>query len=294
MQTDRHIYPTLILTNPKTQIDRADRALILHRPHQPTQLVPLHQLDRLILIGSIPLRRPVHNALIRHRVALLQLDALGNPLGSWHPDRQPPQPRRDTRPRLDRAQTLLHHTLTQSLGLLERLAAIGATPTVSTTRRVLTVLRDDLHTADNLDTLRGYTHTATRYHDRALHEWLAGYAATLNDSRPIVPTATALRFAEALLYDDLDRAIARAALPDTLATLHDVETCIAPLVCDGVLLLRCTWVDWLVVRWLTEWAIGDDLEAFLGYWLAMTADADYGAAMLAAIAQLGDRIELAG
>lgn len=294
MKTDRHIHNTLILTNPKTQIDRADHALILHRPHQPTQLVPLHQLTRLVLIGSIPLRRPIHNTLIRHRVALLQLDRHGNPLGSWHPDRQPTRPRHDLRPSLDRAQTLLHQTLNQSLNLLDRLAAISATPSISTTRRILTVLRHDLHTAETLATLRGYTHTAIGYTDRTLHAWLTGYAARYTHTRPILPIAAALRLAEALLYDDLDRAIGRAALPDNLATLHNLETCIAPLVCDAILLLRSTWVDLLVVRWLTEWAIRDDLDAFLSYWLAMTADTDYDAAIIAAIALLGDRIELAG
>jgi CRISPR/Cas system-associated endonuclease Cas1 len=259
---------SLYLTEPDTRLDHRDRALIIHRRDRLPQLVPIDRVDRIVLIGTVPLKRRIENALIRQRIALLQLDTDGSPLGRWHPPAINPQrdhaiaPHPDDRPS-DRAAQLLDRYLRNAIDLLDQLIAIGATPTTTTARHILNLLHNDLDRRDRLDTLRSYYDTARRYYDRALHQWLAGRAIALNGTRPRIDTRTALRFAESLLLDDLDRAISRTNLDPNRATLHATADSTPPLTHDAIALLRATWVDRLVAHWLVDWANRDDLDTFL-------------------------------
>ena len=103
---------------------------------------------------------------------------------------------------------------------------------------------------------------------------------------PIIPINTALRLSEALLYDDIDRTIAKAGLWSDHGYLHNQTDCPAPLTCDGGMLLRCTWVDQLVIRWLVHWAMRDSLDTFLKHWQALTDTPEYHRAIAKTINQL--------
>lgn len=287
---------SLYLTEPDTRLAPRDRALIIHRRDRLPQLVPLDRVDRIVLIGSIPLKRRTETTLIRQRIALLQLDTDGNPLGHWHPPAKPnPRDRDRQRPNhhhrpSDRAAQLLDRYLRNAIDLLDQLIAIGATPTTTTARHILNLLHNDLDRRDRLDTLRSYYDTARRYYDRALHQWLAGRAIALNGTRPRIDTRTALRFAETLLLDDLDRAIGHTNLNPNRATLHATADSTPPLTHDAIALLRATWVDRLVAHWLVDWANRDDLNTFLTARSHLTGTL-YRAAIDATLKHLRDRPE---
>ena len=275
---------TLILTQTKTDLNLKGYDLQIQRPHQYPETIPIPQLDRLVLIGSIPLTRLLQKQLQRHHIALLQLDTQGEFLGAWHPShphRQTPTP-----PSSDRAEPLLRTYLHNALQTLTQLNTILPTPQTTHTQHLLTLIHDDLIGGTPHTILRDYCSSTSNHYDQTLRHWLTLYTAQLNGSRPIIPINTALRLSEALLYDDIDRAIAKAGLWSDRGYLHDQTDCPAPLTCDGVLLLRCTWVDQLVARWLVHWAMRDTLTTFLNHWLTLTDTPTYQQAIAKTINQL--------
>lgn len=238
---------TLYLTRPQTTLSADRTTFILQHCHLVTARYPISDIEQIVCFEGVQLHRSSQHAIHRQQLPLLQLDRTGAICGCWHPPTVPLNGHSSPDSHLDLAEWLAKYHMKEAIDLL---ANLHGTPALSTTRRVLALLHDSLDDADTLDMVRGYYATATAYYDRALRESLTAYLLQLNGSRPLMSLSQLLRVGESLLHHRLEIALSQARLDLNLGYLHVPSDCEAPLVCDGVAVLRPNFVDGFVWRWL--------------------------------------------
>ncbi|MBO9998130.1 MAG: CRISPR-associated endonuclease Cas1 [Cyanobacteria bacterium SID2] len=240
---------TLYLTRSKTHLTVDRSGFAIQYCHRTTSRYPISQVKQIVCFEGVRLNRTSQREIQRHQIPLLQLDRTGTICGRWYPKSETIDRHLSpsTVDRLDLAEWLLKRHLEDSIDLLTRLQG---TPTLQATGRVLLLLHETLSDADSLDMIRGYYATGTAYFDRALRETLSAYILHLNGSRPPMTVSQLLRVGESLLHHHLEIALTQARFDLSLGSLHVPADCDAPLVCDGVAVLRPCFVDAFVVRWL--------------------------------------------
>ncbi|MBQ7651270.1 MAG: CRISPR-associated endonuclease Cas1 [Victivallales bacterium] len=233
--------------------------------------VPLHDLDRVVIIGKPSVSMAVLHSFIKNNIPVYLLSYNGHWLGSMMPNNNGNGIRRlrqyevdsDQNLQIRVAKRLVHSKIRNMRRVLQRLAANrrqSEDDAQTDACNSLAKLLDDLWTADSLDSVRGYEGVATSvYFGRLGSFFPPDVPFTTRSRRPPRDEANALlSWTYSIVMAEIEAEIRCAGLDPSFGFLHEMAYGRPSLACDLIEPLRAPLCDLLVLNLLNHGLIKSD------------------------------------
>ena len=258
--------PTLYINGKDTEVNLDDRRLAINwmdlkNDEVFSRDVPLHDLDRVVIIGMPSISMAVLHSLLKAEIPVFLLSYNGHWLGSMMPNNDMNGARRlrqyevssDEDLQLRVAKRLVHAKIRNMRRVLQRLAANrkqSADMEQLDACNSLAALINDLERTDLLESVRGYEGVATAIYFKRLGAFFPPEFPFVSRNRhpPQDETNSLLSWTYTIVMAEIEAEIRCAGLDPCFGFLHEISTGRSSLACDLLEPLRAPLCDLLVMN----------------------------------------------
>jgi len=239
--------------------------------------VPLTDIDQVVITTGVNASVSLLNTLLNKGLPPFFITTTGRVMGWLNPcwnrnillRREQFRKFDDPEWKLKTARSFVAGKLSNMRTILKRYARSISDDILEESIRHITALADKIHSADNVDTLRGYEGSASRSYFRAFGRLFKEKAEFDFESRnrrpPKDPVNALLSFGYAMLTKDVTSAVMLAGLDPYLGIYHVAHYGRPALALDLMEEFRCIIVDSTVLRCINNGIIGrDEFEDYFG------------------------------
>lgn len=262
--------PTLYINGKDTEVRLNDRRIAvswldLAKDDAFSVDVPLHDLDRVVIVGKPSISMAVFHSFILNGIPVFMISRSGRWLGSLMPNKNGNALRRlhqyevanDEALALNIAKKLVFAKIRNMRRVLQRLAANrkqSEDPAQLDACNSLVQMQSKLEDAEGLETVRGYEGVATAIYFARLGVFFPPALPFVSRSkRPPLDGANALlSWTYTIVMAEIEAEIRCAGLDPCLGFLHNISTGRASLACDLLEPLRAPLCDLLVLNLLNH------------------------------------------
>lgn len=258
--------PTLYINGKDTEVHLNDRRLAiswsdLKNEESFRRDVPMHDIDRVVILGTPSVSMPVLHTLLRKNIPVFLLSYNGRWLGSMTPNKDMNAARRlrqyevsdDEVLQLRVAKRLVHAKIRNMRRVLQRLAAnrkLSDEAAQLDACSSLGSLLNDLERADSLDSVRGYEGIATAIYFKRLGAFFPPELPFVSRRRhpPQDEANSLLSWTYTIVTAEIEAEIRCAGLDPCFGFLHEIQSGRPSLAYDLLEPLRAPLCDLLVMN----------------------------------------------